>query len=84
MDENSKRMLLKQSQEQFHTASKNWRKQINNLHYQLVNERNVETLEQGTQILMKFMSELAEAQESLDKILESEVEKITLLDDTRQ
>ena len=78
MDENSKRMLLKQSQEEFRTASKNWRKQINNLHYQLVNERNVETLEQGTQILMKFMSELAEAQESLDKILESEVEKITL------
>ncbi len=75
MDENSKRMLLKQSQEEFHTASKNWRKQINNLHYQLVNERNVETLEQGTQILMKFMNELAEAQESLDKILSKKSKK---------
>ena len=78
MDEESKRTLLKQLQQEFHTASKNWRKQINNLHYLLVNERNVETLEQGTQILIKFMNELAEAQERLDKVMESEVEKITL------
>ena len=78
MDEESKRTLLKQLQQEFHTASKNWRKQINNLHYLLVNERNVETLEQGTQILIKFMNELAETQERLDKVMESEVEKITL------
>ena len=78
MDEESKRTLLKQLQQEFHTASKNWRKQINNLHYLLVNERNVETLEQGTQILIKFMNELAETQERLDKAMESEVEKITL------
>ena len=78
MDEESKRTLLKQLQQDFHTASKNWRKQINNLHYLLVNERNVETLEQGTQILKKFMNELAETQERLDKVMESEVEKITL------
>ena len=78
MDEESKRTLLKQLQQEFHTAFKNWRKQINNLHYLLVNERNVETLEQGTQILMKFMNELAETQERLDKVMESEVEKITL------
>ena len=78
MDEESKRTLLKQLQQEFQTASKNWRKQINNLHYLLVNERNVETLEQGTQILIKFMNELAEAQERLDKVMESEVEKITL------
>ena len=78
MDEESKRTLLKQLQQEFHTASKNWRKQINNLHYLLVNERDVETLEQGTQILIKFMNELAETQERLDKVKESEVEKITL------
>ena len=71
-------MVFKQLQQEFHTASKNWRKQINNLHYLLVNERNVETLERGTQILIKFMNELAETQERLDKVMESEVEKITL------
>ena len=78
MDEESKRTLLKQLQQDFHTASKNWRKQINNLHYLLINKRNVETLEQGTQIIIKFMNELAETQERLDKVMESEVEKITL------
>ena len=69
---------LTQLQEDFHAATRNWRKQINNLSCQLVNDRNVESLEKGSQVLIMLMSELTEAQEGLDKVLESEVERITL------
>ncbi len=44
----------------------------------MVNDRNVESLEKGSQVLIRLMSELTEAQEGLDKVLESEVERITL------
>ncbi len=56
----------------------NWRKQINNLSSQLVNDGNVESLNKGSQVLIMLMSELTEAQQGLDKVLESEVERITL------
>ena len=69
---------LTQLQEDFHAATRNWRKQINNLSCQLVNDRNVESLEKGSQVLIMLMSELTEAQKGLDKVVESEVERITL------
>ena len=69
---------LTQLQEDFHAATRNWRKQINNLSCQLVNDRNVESLEKGSQVLIRVMSELTKAQEGLDKALKSEVERITL------
>jgi exonuclease VII small subunit len=69
---------LTQLQNDFHAASRNWRRQINNLNYQLVNERNIESLEKGSQALIRLMRELTEAQERLDKILESEMERITV------
>ena len=37
----------------------------------------MESLEKGSQVLIMLMSELTEAQEGLDKVLESEVERIT-------
>ncbi len=74
----SERKPLTQLQEDFHAATRNWRKQINNLSCQLVNDRSVESLEKGSQVLIMLMSELTEAQEGLDKVLESEVERITL------
>jgi exonuclease VII small subunit len=58
-----------QLQNDFHAASRNWRRQINNLNYQLVNDRNIESLEKGSQALIRLMRELTEAQERLDKIL---------------
>ena len=69
---------LTQLQEDFHAATRKWRKQINNLSCQLVNDRNVESLEKGSQVLVRVMSELTKAQEGLDKALKSEVERITL------
>ena len=61
-----------------HTACKNWRRQINNLNYKLVNDINIEPLEKGSQVLIRLMRELTKAQEGLDRVLESEVERITL------
>ncbi|CAB4040178.1 Hypothetical predicted protein, partial [Paramuricea clavata] len=69
---------LPQLQNDFHAASRNWRRQINNLNYQLVNDRNIELLEKGSQALIRLMRELTEAQERLDKTLESEMERITV------
>ena len=36
---------VKRLRDNFHAASKNWRKQMNTLRCKLVNDRNVETLE---------------------------------------
>ena len=62
---------VKHLQEQFHTASKNWRKQINDVRYKLVNERNVKSLELGCQALSASMKEVTMAQDALKGTLDS-------------
>ncbi len=69
---------VKHLQEQFHTASKNWRKQMNDVRYKLVNERNVKSLELGCQALSASMKEITMAQDALEGNLDSTVEKMAL------
>lgn len=69
---------VKPLQDQFHAASKNWRKQMNILRSKLVNERNTKSLELGSQALSERMKELTLAQDALEEALQSTVEKMAL------
>ena len=71
------RDVVKRLQDQFHIASKIWRKQMNDLRYKLVNERNISSLELGSQGLLECMKELTSAQDALENALESAVERMT-------
>ena len=51
---------------------------MNDLRYKLVNERNISSLELGSQALLECMKELTSAQDALENALESAVERMTL------
>ncbi|CAB4006167.1 Hypothetical predicted protein, partial [Paramuricea clavata] len=72
------RDVVMRLQDQFHIASKIWRKEMNDLRYKLVNERNISSLELGSQALSECMKELTSAQDALENTLESAVERMTL------
>ncbi|CAB4032133.1 Hypothetical predicted protein [Paramuricea clavata] len=51
---------------------------MSDLRYKLVNERNISSLELGSQALSECMKELTSAQDALENTLESAVERMTL------
>jgi vacuolar-type H+-ATPase subunit I/STV1 len=63
---------------EFYEASKRWRKQLNHLQIEIVNERNASELERESRVLEERMVELTTAQETLETIQSSTVEKLTL------
>ena len=58
-------------------ASKKWRKQINYLQCQIVNQRNIPLLEKESCVLEQCMKQLTGAQEELENSQGSPVERMT-------
>jgi hypothetical protein len=69
---------VKHLQNEFHIALRNWRRQMNEVRYKLVKERNTKSLELGSQALLRSMKEITEAQDVLEDTLDSTVEKMAL------
>ena len=65
-------------EDKFYAASKKWRKQINYLQCQIVNQRNIPSLERESRVLEQCMKELTAAQEELENSQDSAVERMTL------
>lgn len=65
-------------EDKFYAASKKWRKQINSLQCQIVNQRSIPLLERESRILEQCMKELTTAQEELENTQDSAVEKMIL------
>ena len=63
---------------EFYAVSKRWRKQINYLQSHIVSQRNITALERESRVLEECMKELTAAQEALENIQSSTVEKMTL------
>ena len=70
--------IVKRLRDNFHAASKTSRKQMNTLRCKLVNDRNVETLEQGAHGLSIRMKKLTRAQDELENAMESTAERMAL------
>ena len=62
----------------FYAVCKRWRKQLNLLQGQIISQRNITVLEKESHVLEECMAELAAAQEALENIQSSTVEKMTL------
>ena len=62
----------------FHDATKAWRKQINYLQSQLVNNIDISTLQNESRTLEQCMDNLTQAHDALEMVSESTVEKIIL------
>ncbi len=63
---------------EFYEASKKWRKQLNHLQSEIVSQRNLSELERESRALEECMLELTAAQEALENVQSSTVEKLTL------